>query len=170
MTRVWEIPVPYLMLRAMLFSPERKPHLFRINQRNYVNMNGCLGDFMDCWGRKIIIQFLSSCVLGLLHWIQGTNELGIRQHPGLRIRSRLLIESVTRWIAEKGILKEPLHSCKTWFRLVFRAFELPTTPSLSWVFLLVTNTQNSRRANKGKSFKMTASPHPLSLSLGLTEE
>ena len=64
MTRVWEIPVPYLMLKAMLLSPERKPHLFRINQRNYVNMKGCLGDFMDCLGRKSIIQFLSSCVLG----------------------------------------------------------------------------------------------------------
>lgn len=81
MTRVWEIPVPYLMLRAMLFSPERKPHLFRISQRNYVNMNSCLGDFMDCLGRKVVIQFF-----------QGTNELGIRQHPGLRIRSRLLMK------------------------------------------------------------------------------
>ena len=64
MTWVWEIPVPYLMLRAMLFSPERKPHLFRISQRNYVNMNSCLGDVMDCLGRKVVIQFLSSYVLG----------------------------------------------------------------------------------------------------------
>ena len=27
-------------------------------------MSGCLGDFMDCLGRKIIIHFLSLCVLG----------------------------------------------------------------------------------------------------------
>ena len=36
---------------------------------------------MDCLGRKVVIQFF-----------QGTNELGIRQHPGLRIRSRLLMK------------------------------------------------------------------------------
>lgn len=51
-TRAWEILVLYLMCRTMLPSLKRKPHFFRINQRNYVNRNGCLGDFYGLYGEE----------------------------------------------------------------------------------------------------------------------
>lgn len=46
---------------------------------------------MDCLGRKVIIQFLSSYVLRLLHE-SGNKQAWNQTASGLRIRSRLLMK------------------------------------------------------------------------------
>lgn len=51
-TQVWKMWFHYLVCRTMLLSVKRQPHLFSVDQRNYVNVKDYLGAYYGLCGEE----------------------------------------------------------------------------------------------------------------------